>query len=57
MVVAVPWMMREWREKRQTQNEKKAVDRYMEKKKKLEERIAKQEASKEKEEGEEAAAA
>lgn len=50
MTVAVPWMVREWKENRQTQNEKKAVERYMEKKKKLEERIAKQDATKEKEE-------
>jgi len=44
MVAAVPWMVREWRGNRQAQNEKKAVERYMEKKKKLEERLAKQEA-------------
>ena len=51
MVAAVPWMMRAWREDRQRENEKKAVERDMEKKKKLEERLAKQEAG-EKEEKE-----
>ncbi|KAF2646360.1 hypothetical protein P280DRAFT_475263 [Massarina eburnea CBS 473.64] len=53
MVKAVPWMVKDWRAKRQTENEKKAVERYMEKKKKIEERIAEQEA---KETGEAAAA-
>ncbi|KAK3213669.1 hypothetical protein GRF29_28g614333 [Pseudopithomyces chartarum] len=52
MVAAVPWMMRAWREDRQRENEKKAVERDMEKKKKLEERLAKQEGG-EKEEKEE----
>lgn len=55
MVVAVPWMVREWKEKRKTENEKKAVERYMEKKKRLEERIAKQDVTKEKEKEDEAA--
>lgn len=56
MVAAVPWMIRAWRENRQSENEKKAVERYMEKKKKLEDRIAKQEAlsKKEKEQEQEA---
>ena len=52
MVAAVPWMMRAWREDRQKENEKKAVERYMEKKKKLEERIAKQETGGKEEEKE-----
>lgn len=42
MLTAVPWMVREWREKRQDENEKKSVERYMEKKKKMEEKIARQ---------------
>lgn len=49
MVTAVPWMFRDWKENRQVENEKKAVERYMEKKKKLEERIAKQEVPGDKE--------
>ncbi|KAF1957938.1 hypothetical protein CC80DRAFT_534436 [Byssothecium circinans] len=44
MVKAVPWMVREWRERRQTEGERKAVERYMEKKRKMEEKIAEQEA-------------
>lgn len=42
ILTAVPWMVRGWKEERQAKNEKKAVERYMEKKRKLEERIAKQ---------------
>lgn len=49
IVTAVPWMYKAWKEERQATNERKAVERYMEKKKKLEERIAKQEAAQEKE--------
>ncbi|KAJ4290491.1 hypothetical protein N0V90_010708 [Kalmusia sp. IMI 367209] len=49
MMTAVPWMVRDWKEQKQIQNEKKAVERYMEKKKKLEERIAEQEGGKQKE--------
>ncbi|KAJ4356584.1 uncharacterized protein N0V89_004619 [Didymosphaeria variabile] len=49
MVAAVPWMVREWKGNRQAENEKKAVERYMEKKKKLEDRIAKQEVPQDKE--------
>ncbi|KAK7191976.1 uncharacterized protein CC84DRAFT_938038 [Paraphaeosphaeria sporulosa] len=49
MVTAVPWVFKAWKEDRQAMKEKKAVERYMEKKKKLEERIAKQEVAQEKE--------
>lgn len=44
MIGAIPWMIRERKEQRQAESEKKSVERYMEKKKKLEERIARQEA-------------
>lgn len=53
MVTAVPWVFREWKENRQAKNEKEAVERYMEKKKKLEERIAKQDVAQKKEKGKE----
>jgi len=49
MVAAVPWMFRDWKENKQAQNEKKAIEKYMKKKSKLEERIAQQEAGQEKE--------
>ncbi|KAF2438531.1 hypothetical protein P171DRAFT_436995 [Karstenula rhodostoma CBS 690.94] len=54
MVTSVPWVFREWKENRQSENEKKAVERYMEKKRKLEERIAKQDVAQEKEKDPEA---
>ncbi|KAF1971012.1 hypothetical protein BU23DRAFT_556302 [Bimuria novae-zelandiae CBS 107.79] len=47
MVAAVPWMVRAWKEERQAENEKKAVERYVEKKRKLEERIKRQEGGEE----------
>jgi hypothetical protein len=54
MITSVPWIVREWRENRQTKNEKKAIARDMEKKKKLEERIAKQDVAQDKEQDPEA---
>ncbi|KAF2800914.1 hypothetical protein K505DRAFT_412668 [Melanomma pulvis-pyrius CBS 109.77] len=42
IVAAVPWMIRGWRENRLAENEKKARERDLIKKKKLEERIARQ---------------
>lgn len=50
MGVAVPWMLRGWREQRQAENERKSVERFEEKKLKLEEKIAKRETVKGKDE-------
>ncbi|CAI6341232.1 unnamed protein product [Periconia digitata] len=49
MVKAVPWMIRERKERRQAESEKKSYEKSMEKKKKLEEMIARQEAQNAKE--------
>jgi hypothetical protein len=48
MVVAVPWMLRGWREEREIRNEKKSVERFEKQKLKLEEELAKRGAAKEK---------
>jgi hypothetical protein len=54
MIASVPWLVREWKENRQTRNEKKAIERDMKMKKKLEERIAKQDVAQDKEKDPEA---
>jgi hypothetical protein len=41
MIVAVPWVVRGWREERQQQNEVKAAERYEKQKMKLEAKMAK----------------
>jgi hypothetical protein len=46
MVAALPWMLRGWREDRQNKNEQKAVDRFEKKRVKMEEKIAKRDALK-----------
>lgn len=57
IIAALPWMVRGWRERRKADSEKKGRERDLEKKKKLEERLAKQaEIDQEKEKEGEAAA-
>jgi hypothetical protein len=60
IITAVPWMMRGWKEERLAKKEKNARERDLVKKKKLEERIARQvqrDIEKEREKEEEAAVA
>jgi hypothetical protein len=57
MVVAVPWMVRGWKEERQERSERKETERYEKQKAKLEAKMAKREGRAEKKDDESEAGA
>jgi hypothetical protein len=57
MVVAVPWMVRGWKEERQERQDRKETERYEKQKQKLEAKMAKREGKGEVKDGEADAAA